>query len=132
MDKVELLTQIFKLCIFPLLGILTTYFIQIIRVKMDQIIDKQDNELFKKYLDMLTNTITNCVVAVNQTYVDTLKKRGEFTSEAQKEAFEMVYKQVIATLTQEAREYLSEVYGDLDNFIKILIEAKVRENKLEI
>lgn len=132
MDKVELLTQIFKLCIFPLLGILTTYFIQIIRVKMDQIIDKQDNELFKKYLDMLTNTITNCVVAVNQTYVDTLKKRGEFTSEAQQEAFEMVYKQVIATLTQEAREYLSEVYGDLDNFIKILIEAKVRENKLEI
>ena len=99
---------------------------------MDQIIDKQDNELSKKYLDMLTNTITNCVIAVNQTYVDTLKKRGEFTLEAQKEAFEMVYKQTMMTLTQEAREYLSEIYGDLDGFIKVLIEAKVRENKLEI
>lgn len=132
MDKVELLNQIFRLCIFPLLGILTAYLVQIIRVKMDQIIDKQDNELSKKYLDMLTNTITNCVIAVNQTYVDTLKKRGEFTLEAQKEAFEMVYKQTMVTLTQEAREYLSEIYGDLDGFIKVLIEAKVRENKLEI
>lgn len=99
---------------------------------MNQIIDKQDNELFKKYLDMLTNTITNCVIAVNQTYVDSLKKRGEFTAEAQKEAFEMVYKQTLANLTQEARIYLEEVYGDLDECIKYLIEAQVRKYKLEL
>ena len=81
---------------------------------------------------MLIDTITNCVIAVNQTYVDSLKKKGEFTVEAQKEAFQMVYKQVLANLTEEAREYLGEMYEDLDEFIKVLIEAKVRENKIEI
>ena len=132
MDKIELISKIFEVCIIPLLAILTGYVVQIIRVKMNEIIDKQDNNLSKKYLDMLTNTITNCVIAVNQTYVDSLKKRGEFTPEAQKEAFEMVYKQVLSTLTEESRTYLSEIYGDLDDFIKVLIEAKVRENKITI
>lgn len=132
MDKIELISKIFEVCIFPLLAILTAYLVQIIRIKMNDIIGRQESDLAKKYLNMLTDTITNCVVAVNQTYVDTLKKRGEFTAEAQKEAFEMVYKQVLVTLTEESRTYLAEVYGDLDEFIKILIEAKVRENKIEI
>ena len=36
---------------------------------------------------MLSETITKCVVATNQTYVETLKKQGKFDKEAQKIAF---------------------------------------------
>ena len=40
-----------------------------------------------KYLKMLSETITKCVIATNQTYVETLKKQGKFDEEAQKIAF---------------------------------------------
>jgi hypothetical protein len=36
---------------------------------------------------MLTDTITKCVIATNQTYVETLKKEGKFDLEAQEVAF---------------------------------------------
>lgn len=132
MDKIQLISKIFEICVFPLLAILTAYVVQIIRIKMNELIEKSENDLLDKYLNMLSDTIVNCVLAVNQTYVDALKKKGEFTVEAQKEAFEMVYNRVLSILTDEAREYLSEVYSDLDEIIKIMIEATVRENKITV
>jgi polyhydroxyalkanoate synthesis regulator phasin len=132
MDKIEIISKIFEICIFPLLAILTAFIVQFIRTKMNNIADQQDNELSKKYLLMLTDTITTCVIAVNQTYVDALKKKGEFTPEAQKHAFEMVYKKVCESLTEEAKVYLNELYADLENSIKNMIEAQVRINKVEI
>ena len=132
MDKVEIIGRIFEMCIFPLLAILSAYLVQIIRVKMNEIIGRQENDLMKKYLTMLTDTISNCVIAVNQTYVDALKQKGEFTPEAQKTAFELVYKQVLANLTEEAKMYLGEIYVDLDEYIKTMIEAQVRINKIKV
>jgi hypothetical protein len=41
----------------------------------------------------------------------------------------MAYTAVLNNLTDEAKTYLNEVYGDLESYIKVLIEAKVRENK---
>ena len=78
---------------------------------------------------MLTDTVTNAVIAVNQTYVDALKGKNAFTAEAQQEAFTMAYTAVLNNLTDEAQTYLNEIYGDLESYIKVLIEAKVRENK---
>ena len=132
MDKIQLISKIFEICVFPLLAILTAYVVQIIRIKMNELIEKSESDLLDKYLGMLSDTIVNCVLAVNQTYVDALKKKGEFTVEAQKEAFEMVYNRVLSILTDEAREYLSEIYSDLDEIIKIMIEATVRENKITV
>lgn len=132
MDKVELVGKIFEMCIIPLLAILSAYLVQIIRVKMNQIIAQQEDSTAKKYLNMLTDTITNCVIAVNQTYVDALKQKGEFTPEAQKEAFDLVYRQVISNLTKEAKYYLVTVCADLDEYIKTMIEAQVRINKITV
>ena len=119
------------MCIFPLLAILTSYLVQIIKVKTSQIIEKQDNEIYNKYWGMLSDTITTCVIAVNQTYVDALKKKGEFTLEAQKQAFDMVYKQVLLNLTKEAEDYLKSFYADFDNYLINMIEAQVRMFKID-
>ena len=131
MDKITIINQIFEVCIFPLLAILTSYLVQIIKVKTSQIIEKQDNEIYNKYLGMLSDTITTCVIAVNQTYVDALKKKGEFTLEAQKQAFDMVYKQVLLNLTKEAEDYLKSFYADFDNYLINMIEAQVRMFKID-
>ena len=128
-ETIELLGKIFELCIIPLLGILVPFIIQWIRTKSAALVASADNDLSKKYIAMLTDTVTNAVIAVKQTYVDALKGKNAFTAEAQKEAFTMAYTAVLNNLTDEAKVYLTEAYGDLESYIKVLIEAKVHENK---
>ena len=126
----ELLTQIFEVCILPLLGILTTFFVKWVNARIGEISDNRKNETEKKYLDMLNNTISDCVIATTQTYVDALKKQGAFDAEAQKVAFNMTYEAVIKLLTNEAQIYLNEAIGDLNLYITQKIESEVNLNKM--
>ena len=130
MDWMMMLYQIFELCIVPLLGVLTMYLVQFIRMKSQEITDKTENELADKYIQMLTDTITACVIATNQTYVESLKKQGKFDAEAQKHAFELTYNAVVAVLSDEAKHYLASIYGDLTAYITTRIEAEVNVSKL--
>ena len=125
----EMLAEIFEVCIIPLLGVLTAYFIKFVNAKSAEIGTKVKNETQKKYLEMLNNTITDCVIATTQTYVDSLKKQGTFDVEAQKVAFTMTYESVVKLLTDEATEYLNEAVGDLQLYITQKIEAEVNLNK---
>lgn len=129
MDWLAILTQIFEVCIIPLLGLLTAWLISFINTKRNQLVDKSKNDTMDKYINMLADTITNCVIATNQTYVENLKKDKMFTAEAQKEAFTMTYNAVMAILTDEAKDYLTEAYGDLSAYITQRIEAEVSLNK---
>ena len=126
----QLIAQIFQICIIPLLGILTTFLVTWIKSKKDALKQQTDSELAKKYLDMLDNTITDCVIAMNQTYVNSLKQQGKFDSEAQKKAFTDVYNKVIAILGQDAIEYLNSAVGDLNEYITSKIEKEVSSNKI--
>lgn len=130
MNWMIMLYQIFDLCIVPLLGVLTMYLVQFIRMKSQEITDKTENELADKYIQMLTDTITACVIATNQTYVDALKKQGKFDAEAQKEAFNLTFNAVMAVLSDEAKHYLASIYGDLTTYITTRIEAEVNVSKL--
>ena len=125
----ELIAQIFQVCIIPLLGVLTTYLIKFINSKTAEIANNRKNETEKKYINMLNDTISSCVVATTQTYVDALKKQGAFDLKAQQVAFSMTYEAVIKLLTEEATEYLNEAIGDLSVYITQKIEAEVSLNK---
>lgn len=129
MDWMPILQQVFELCIVPLLGLATTYLIQFLKAKRDQAVEKSDSEVADKYINMLYETVEACVKATSQTYVDTLKKNGAFTAESQKEAFNLTLTAVKSILSDEAQDYLTNIYGDLNSYIGTLIEAKVKENK---
>ena len=129
MNYVEMLTQIFQVCIVPLLGILTTFLVQLIKTKQAELVSKTDSEINKKYMDMLTDTITKCVIATNQTYVDALKDQNAFTKEAQKEALIKTSSAVLTILSEDAKEYLNETLGDLNAYITTQIEAQVNAHK---
>ena len=126
---IELLSQIFEVCIVPLLGVLTTFLVRYINTKMKTLADTTSDEKQKKYIEMLNNTITDCVIATTQTYVDTLKKQGKFDKEAQEQAFLMTFNAVSSLLTEESKKYLNEAIEDLDLYIKQKIESEVNINK---
>lgn len=125
MNTSNFLTILFELCIIPILGILTKWLVSFIQQKMDETAQKVDNELADKYLGMLSNTISKCVIATNQTYVETLKKEGKFDLAAQKEAFDMTKDAVLTILEGDVLNYLNEIIGDLDTYIDKQIEANV-------
>ena len=129
MDTMAMLQQIFQVCIIPLLGVLTTYLVMFIKSKTDELKKTTDNELYIKYMNMLSETITNCVIATNQTYVEALKDKNAFDADAQKKAFDMTYKAVMNILSQDAIEFLNSAVGDLDTYIRRSIEAQVNVYK---
>ena len=129
MEWLPLLYQLLEVCIIPLIGILTAYFVKFINAKSAEIQDKVDSNTADKYIAMLDSTICSCVIATTQTYVEALKKENAFTKEAQQEAFNLTYNAVMAVLTDEAKKYLTNIYGDLTAYITNKIEAEVQINK---
>lgn len=129
MEWLPLLYQILEVCIIPLLGILTAYFVKWVNAKSLEIQNKVDNDTADKYIAMLDDTICACVIATTQTYVEALKKDNAFTKEAQQEAFNLTFNAVMSVLTDDAKKYLGEIYGDLVTYITNKIEAEVSLNK---
>lgn len=129
MEWLTILYQILEICIIPLLGVLTAWVIKYINAKSLEIQNKVDNDTFDKYISMLNDTITACVVSTSQTYVEALKKENAFTKEAQKEAFNLTFNAVMTILTDDAKNYLTEIYGDLTAYITNKIEKEINTNK---
>ena len=129
MEWLEILYIVFEYCLLPLLMVLTVVAIKWLTVKEKQITATMDNELDQKYTAMLFETVRDCVSATTQTYVSTLKAEGKFDAEAQKIAFTKTFDAVMAILTDEAKEYLTNIYGDLEVYLTAKIEAEVKAQK---
>ena len=129
MDFVTLVPVIFQLCIIPLLAILTKYITAWIEIKINEMTANKNDATFTKYMTLLQDTVVSCVIATNQTYVETLKAQGKFDAEAQKEALKKTYDAVMAILTEDAINYLKEVLGDFDAYVNTMIESQVNKQK---
>lgn len=125
LDWLDILYKVFEVALIPILGAAAIYLVALINAKKDELIKKTKDETTKKYIEMLDKTITDCVLATNQTYVEALKKAGSFDVEAQKKAFELTYQAVMTILTDDAHEYLNEVIKDLNTYITNKIESQV-------
>ena len=124
MDQ-NLINQLFQVCLIPMLGALTTFIVIWIKAKSAELQKKTNSDILNKYVQMATDTITNCVIATNQTYVNSLKEQGKFDEAAQKEAFQRTYQAVLLILSDDAKEYLNNAFGDLNKYLQEKIEATV-------
>ena len=90
---------------------------------------KTDNEKAQKLITDATNSVTLAVASTLQTYVDTLKKNGEFTKEAQNEAFKRAKETALKLIKDEAKNAITANFGDFNTWLVALIETKVKELK---
>ena len=91
--------------------------------------DKFNSEMGDKYINMAQDLVVKCVKATNQTYVDSLKKNGAFDQNAWVTAFEKSKNKVIKLLSEAQKEVITEVYGDVESWLNMQIEATVNELK---
>lgn len=87
------------------------------------------NQKISNAATKLQEIIYTAVCSTNQTYVNELKKNGEFTMEAHKEAFDKTKNSVLNVLDVATKKVLQKAYNNLDEYIDNLIELTVSDNK---
>lgn len=86
---------------------------------------KIKDEKARELLTQATTVVTNAVRAVFQTYVDSLKKSGNFGAEAQLEALNKAKDIALSQLSEEVKDYITKNYGDINNWLTTQIEATI-------
>lgn len=125
----DFLTQLYNLVLFPLIIALGGFLVVFINTKTQELKNKTKNEKEQKYIERIGGIINACVLTTNQTYVESLKKEGKFDAEAQKQAFEDTKKAVLGMLNVELQDFITEVFGDVNEYLTTAIEASVNSNK---
>lgn len=122
----ELLLNILSVVVTTIIIPLITF----LGIKLNNFLKtKVQNEKMQKYLDAATKAVTLAVTTTTQTYVDNLKKSGEFTAEAQQEAFKRAKEKALALITQDAKNALEALYGDFNEWLTLQIETTVKDLK---
>ena len=129
MNWTAIITEVFEVCIYPLLGLVTIYLTAFLKNKIAHIKTRSDAENLQASLTILNTIVENCVLSTKQTYVDALKKNNAFDETARKMAFKITYDAVMASLTEQTKKNLSAAINDLPKYITDLIEAKVQLTK---
>ena len=98
---------------------------QFITVQMKKV----ESEKVKLYLAQATAAVEQAVACTAQTYVEALKIADAFDKEAQERAFDMAKGTAALLLSREAKDMLSQLYGDTDTWLDTKIEQTVRNTK---
>lgn len=135
MEILEAFKEIAYLIIIGAGTAIVGYGLNIINNKIDKEQENNDKlaeqEKINYWIDEGQRIITDAVKYVSQTYVDSLKKAGAFTKEAQVEAKEKCIERIKSLLSTEGRAYLTKIYKNLDLYIDTKLEAAVSDNKKE-
>ena len=103
--------------------------IAFLRAKISSINSNSSNELANRIRWEVESAVEDAVMAVNQTFVEELKKINLFDKEAQEEAFDRALDGTLKALSQSTVEFINNTYGDITIWLKDKIEAAVNRNK---
>lgn len=101
-----------------------------IKALADYLGRKSESDVAKRFLDAVADAVSTAVTYTSQTYVDALKKSGEFTKENQEFALKVAIAKAKALLTEDAVKYLEGAYGSVERYLEGRIEAEVRNQKV--
>lgn len=90
---------------------------------------KIKNKELAMFAEMILTVVNSAVKATYQSYVEGLKGTDAWTKEAQEKALQMALETAKAELTVGAIDYIKEQHGDVDSYIKTLIESVLYDLK---
>lgn len=111
-----------------ILPIVTTYAVKIIKAKLTEIRFKGMNAAHEVWIERAAEIIEQIVLQVQQTYVLSLKARGEFTPEAAKEAKNRAIEMANKLIAEELKNAIDDIYGSFDEWLDVQIEKSVLIN----
>lgn len=114
----NILSVVVTAVILPLISYAGTRLISYLNSKIK-------DEKAKEFLSQATTVVTNAVRAVFQTYVESLKKSGNFGADAQLEALNKAKDIALSQLSEEVKDYITKNYGDINNWLTTQIEATI-------
>ena len=124
-DLTQIIITVITLILVPTL--------ELIFLKVNKYISgKVENETIEKYVLLTSELVKNAVITTNQTFVNELKLKGEFTWEKAAKAFETTKEAVVKQLSDEAKEVLNTVFNDYNSYVNSLIEKEVSYNKISV
>ncbi|MDE7360252.1 MAG: hypothetical protein K2N39_12680 [Lachnospiraceae bacterium] len=132
MEFTELIQYILYVVLTAILPVAAKYAISLIQTKIREsafIEEAAKTEARSILIKDALSDVMDAVLYVNQTFVDTLKAKGEFTESAWKEAKQKAYNTALLTVSEESKKAVAAVYGSFDNWLQLKIEASVKAAK---
>ena len=87
--------------------------------------NKIKDENAKRMLNEATQIVLNATRVVFQTYVEALKEKGEFNTDAQLIALGKAKSIALSEMSEDIKAFITKNYGDLTNWITNQIEASI-------
>lgn len=116
MELKDILITCISIILTGLASWLTTFLVSLINSKV------KDAKM-AKWLYQITEIVMNSVKTVTQTFVDTLKKDGKFDKASQEEAMKRCLELVQSQLTDDAKKFIQDNFGDIQTWLKTQIES---------
>lgn len=139
MEIKELVQSVLQMVIYVIItgcGVFVVReFIKFINGKIDEVQTNTklaEYEKVNKLIDGAQKVLENVVLSVNQVFVDTLKSEGKFDKESAENAKKQAMDKANELLTDEAVKAIEKVYGSVDAYLDVNIEAvvnKIKNNK---
>lgn len=132
MEFLEVLNYCLYIVLTVIMPVVATYVVNLIKAKIKEsniIEEATKNENISSLVKDALSDVMDAVLYVNQTFVDTLKAKNEFTPEAWEEAKKRAYNAALLTISEESKKAISEIYGSFDKWLKLKIESSVNMAK---
>lgn len=88
-----------------------------------------ENERKKYLIQEIDNAVRTAVMYVNQTFVEALKEAKTWNSDDGEKAFNIAFKTVIETISDDAKDFIIETCGNIDKYLEAKIEEEVKIHK---
>lgn len=122
LQAIQSITYIVLTVIMP---IITVYVVKELKVVIQKSKFESLSDATNQWIQDAANIVLDIVVAIQQTYVDSLKRRGEFTAENAKEAKEKALQLAMDMISEQSKDAIKGTYSSLEQWLDTQIESAV-------
>lgn len=125
----EFLTQLLQAVVTASIPVCGAFLVNYLNKKSAQAAAETNSAEMKSLIEQVNDAVTKAVTYTTQTFVESMKSNGVFDAEAQAEALQKSLDKTLALLSEVAKNTLEEIYGDLNEYLTVRIEAEVKNQK---